>query len=201
MTTMTNEAIADTRTRRYTGLTGWQSLLFVQSRKNAKARGHAFDLTPDHFRALLARADGACMLTGIPFDLDLKVGASDKRPYAPSLDRIDARRGYEPGNVRLVCVAVNLAMNRWGLPVLERIGRALVGDAYARADNRGRLCPPGVARRKRKNGYRYCARVVVAGKTVELGTFKTVDEASAIYEKWRRGSRDSNPLTGVATEG
>ena len=38
-----------------------------------------------------------------------------------SLDRIDSSKGYTVENCRLVCTAVNLAMNEWGEDVLERI--------------------------------------------------------------------------------
>jgi hypothetical protein len=37
-----------------------------------------------------------------------------KRPFAPSLDRRSSHRGYEPDNVRLVCIAVNFGMGQWG---------------------------------------------------------------------------------------
>jgi hypothetical protein len=40
-------------------------------------------------------------------------GGKAKRPYAPNLDRIDPRHGYEPDNVRVVCAIVNFAMNAW----------------------------------------------------------------------------------------
>lgn len=34
---------------------------------------------------------------------------------------IGTRRGYTPDNIRLVCVAVNYALNAWGEDVLHRI--------------------------------------------------------------------------------
>ncbi len=49
-----------------------------------------------------------------------------RAPWAPSVDRIDSSKGYVPGNVRLVCVAANLAMNEWGEDVLARVARAYV---------------------------------------------------------------------------
>lgn len=65
------------------------------------------------------RAAGACEVTGIPFSLDR--GESGRRPYAPSLDRRDSSGGYTSENCRLVCVAVNVAMNEWGAELLLRI--------------------------------------------------------------------------------
>lgn len=51
-------------------------------------------------------------MSGLEFDTSF---ATEKHPLSPSLDRIDSQRGYEPGNVRFVCWAVNNGMNEWGL--------------------------------------------------------------------------------------
>jgi hypothetical protein len=46
-------------------------------------------------------------------------------PWQPSIDRIDNAKGYEPGNMRVVALIANLAMNVWGekplLDMAERI--------------------------------------------------------------------------------
>lgn len=52
-------------------------------------------------------------------------GGKARRPYAPSLDRIDPGRGYEPDNVRLVCAVANFAMNAWGLEPVLHMARAM----------------------------------------------------------------------------
>ncbi|HEY7823803.1 MAG TPA: DUF3596 domain-containing protein [Acidimicrobiia bacterium] len=97
------------------------SLAFRAARKRG---GVNYRLTRADEQAIFTRSRGACQVTGIPFD----VGRSEKwsrSPFAPSVDRIDSSEGYIPGNVRLVCVAVNLAMNQWG----ERVF-ALMANAY-----------------------------------------------------------------------
>lgn len=48
------------------------------------------------------------------------------RPFAPSLDRIDARKGYTTDNVRLVAWVVNHALGDWGEEVFAKIARAYV---------------------------------------------------------------------------
>ena len=44
-----------------------------------------------------------CPVLGIP----LKIATGAAKPNSPSLDRIDPRRGYEPGNVRVVSHKAN----------------------------------------------------------------------------------------------
>lgn len=103
----------------------WEGELFRTARKNAGVRNIPFTLTRNEFDALLVRAEGCCMISGIPFEF-IYNGTASRRPYAPSLDRIDSAKGYTVANVRLVCVAVNLAMNQWGLDVLIRVARNIV---------------------------------------------------------------------------
>jgi hypothetical protein len=54
-------------------------------------------------------------------------------PYAPSIDRINPKRGYTPDNVRLVVFAINTMLLDWGPTVLER-----VASAYAYRKNKTR---------------------------------------------------------------
>jgi hypothetical protein len=100
--------------------------LYGDIRKNAAARNIPYSLTRGDFDKLIERSGGCCMISGIPFDATPFIG-SMRRPFAPSLDRIDSAQGYVVGNVRLVCVLVNLAMNQWGLEPLLHVARNLIG--------------------------------------------------------------------------
>jgi len=65
---------------------------------------------------------GTCEMTGMEFDLTerpnrKKVG---ENPFAPSLDRIDADKGYDPDNVRVVVQIYNLATGRYSQEAFER---------------------------------------------------------------------------------
>lgn len=105
--------------------------LIVNARKNAKARALEITITLDDIKVLAELSQGRCMLTGIPFehgaDEDLRQSPTRrKRVWAPSIDRIDSSKGYVPGNVRLVCMAVNVALQEFGDTVLLRIAKALV---------------------------------------------------------------------------
>lgn len=89
-------------------------------RKNAAARKIDFSLTDDGFRELVIRAGGRCEVTGLRFNGN-RHGASKRRPYVPSIDRIDSSKPYSADNVRLICACVNYALNEWGTDVLDKI--------------------------------------------------------------------------------
>ena len=70
-------------------------------------------------------AQGArCALTGIEFDLRVVGTGQARRPFAPSLDRIDCSEGYTRDNTRLVCQAVNFALNAFGEDIFREIAKA-----------------------------------------------------------------------------
>lgn len=101
----------------------------------------------EHLEFIIKRSQGRCEVTGIPFDW----GSDMREPYAPSVDRIDPKRGYSLDNCRMVCLSVNMAMNVWGEDVLLTIGQAMIAkrttdEAIARvrgwAQNRGRQYEP-----------------------------------------------------------
>jgi hypothetical protein len=92
-----------------------------RARLNAKGRRQLeFTLPRDDVLDLLEDCRWRCAVTRTPFSMDV-CGPRNQRPFAPSLDRIDNARGYIPGNVRIVCVAANIAMNTWGEGVLLRM--------------------------------------------------------------------------------
>lgn len=89
-------------------LTMWR-----RHKKGAAQRGIAFSITPDDIAEILARQCLLCAVTRLPFKNDKPDGLRI-RPWAPSLDRISNSAGYLPGNVRVVCAFVNIAMNGFG---------------------------------------------------------------------------------------
>lgn len=105
----------------------------------ARTKGVTFDLTLEHIRALLENQHYKCGVSGIAFEF----GALDRahfssEPWRPSVDRIDASGGYVQGNCRIVCVAVNIALNEWGEEVLLRVSRAVVAQYGKRPRQNGK---------------------------------------------------------------
>jgi hypothetical protein len=85
----------------------------------AKKHGLPFALNWRDVKAIVDR--GVCERTGIAFE----VGRGVRGPWSPSLDRTDPRKGYVKSNVRIVCVALNLARGDWGDGPMIRMMKAL----------------------------------------------------------------------------
>jgi len=85
-------------------------------------QGETFD--EDDLRALWDACGGRCMLSGIPFRTTQVGSGAARRPYAPSLDRIDATLPYSRANCRIVLQAVNFALNSFGDDVFLEVARA-----------------------------------------------------------------------------
>jgi len=91
--------------------------MYIASEKRSREAGRLTFLTANEFLAVVNRA-AACELTGIPFDT--ATGRNGRRrPFAPSMDRIDCSKGYIAGNVRLVALIVNCALGDFGEEAFE----------------------------------------------------------------------------------
>jgi hypothetical protein len=113
------------------GSVSWQSVakwMCERHRRSSKARGMPFEITaPDVYKAL-REANFRCAVSGIA--LSRRVGPNGPPdPWAARLDRIENRHGYVRGNFRIVCLAANLAMNRWGYDTMLRLASAVVQNA------------------------------------------------------------------------
>jgi len=81
--------------------------ILARLRGHSAARGRECTLTADQVAGLLAPM--RCAVTGAA--LHWPAGGPTYDLLAPSLDRIDNREGYVPGNVHCVALWVNLARN------------------------------------------------------------------------------------------
>lgn len=106
-------------------------VLYKTAKSRAKHYGMEFSLTPGDMEAMIERSGGRCEITRIAFHTKRTAGCR-RAPYAPSLDRIHCELGYTAENTRLVCVAVNLALNEFGYDILLRISRRIVSEYTAK---------------------------------------------------------------------
>lgn len=74
---------------------GSSCYLFWNAQRRAKIARIEFTLTKEWIFERVLR--GICEVTGIPF-----VIANGRKPWAPSLDKIDPKGGYTPDNVQVV---------------------------------------------------------------------------------------------------
>ena len=90
-----------------------------------------FDLDRDFITQLYESQSKKCFLTGIEFQFE-RIGEKRKRrPFAPSLDRIDYSKGYTKNNVRLVCSIVNIALSDFGDEAFDKMCKSYVRNNNA----------------------------------------------------------------------
>ena len=104
-------------------------LITRRARYRATARKHEFDLDARYVHRLMKETGFRCAVSGIPFSR--RKNPTERHPWSPSIDRIDNSHGYTEDNIRVVCVAANLAMGPWGLDLLLRLARGVVRTAQA----------------------------------------------------------------------
>lgn len=75
-----------------------------------------------------------CAVSGIEFEVPGRHGNWHRHPFGPSLDRIVPMDGYVPGNVRLVCNMVNIAMSEWGADNFYRLVAAMTRRSWVIED-------------------------------------------------------------------
>lgn len=92
--------------------------MLFKAQKRAGMKGQPFTIDREHIDAMLKAADFRCAVTKYRFSSAREIGVRI-RPYVPSIDRLNNRIGYEPGNIRVVCAFVNVALNQFGVDMLR----------------------------------------------------------------------------------
>jgi hypothetical protein len=154
-------------------LPAWAHTLIRAATWKNKVRWKKGSFGEPSLRTLWTQCGGRCALTGLPFR-ETQVGSGRaRRPYAPSLDRIDPEKHYFLENCRLVLQAVNFALNAWGDDVFFEMATAAA--ARMRHDTKGLQAGDDSCRR----GERASARETV-------GLSRSVSGSSALcVERWR----------------
>lgn len=97
----------------------------------APTRRIQWSLSIDEFWRVVMRACGSCELTSKPFDFYYRAPTTNRRPFIPSLDRINSTMGYNICNVRLVVSACNQAMSDYGEePFFEMVKHAMTSPLF-----------------------------------------------------------------------
>lgn len=106
------------------------SNLLRNAKRRAKEASIDFDLDKDFIDILYNQQGGKCAVTGIDFIFEK--GETFRRPFAPSIDRVDSTIGYIKDNVRLVCTVVNISLNEFGEEVFRKMCEAYLENTLCR---------------------------------------------------------------------
>jgi len=93
-----------------------QKMLFLGARKRAKKKGMEFTISQTDVDAAWAET---CPYLGIP--LDSTHAGHKHRDNSPSLDRIDAAKGYVKGNIQVISFRANTIKNNATLEEFKMI--------------------------------------------------------------------------------
>ena len=102
--------------------------LLKGARHRSLKSGLPFEITSSDICALMDIQRGRCAVSGLKF-ADDDTCVSPRRPFVPSIDRIDNSRGYLPTNIRLTCAIVNTAMSDWHQKAFVKMCAAVVAHS------------------------------------------------------------------------
>ena len=111
------------RQKKYRGIPKRRAqIILAACRGRSKQRGLQCDLTREWIQTRIEH--GKCELSEVAFVLPLREdGRPD--PHAPSIDRIDNKKGYTQDNCRMILWCLNKALGEWGealmLPLWKRV--------------------------------------------------------------------------------
>lgn len=95
------------------------------ARRRSRQKKLPMDIDMKFIKNLFDAQGGMCAVTGLPMTIE-KTFDGLHQPYAPSIDRIDSKKGYTSDNVRLTLWIVNHALGEWGEDHFRVIAEAYV---------------------------------------------------------------------------
>ena len=108
----------------------WLHVAVAKARTRSKGKARGFTLTPESLREAMLKSKGRCEVTGLRFQVK-DAALARQRPFMHSIDRIKCDAGYEATNIRIVCCAVNIALNAWGETVFAELATGYVFNKYS----------------------------------------------------------------------
>jgi len=176
----------------------WAQVLVNAANARNRARESQEVYSMDDLSAAWEASRGCCAISGLPFGLQVVGDGQAKRPFAPSLDRIDRHKPYRRDNVRLVVSIANFAMNAWGDEPLVQLASPL-------HQKHGDRAPPS-QRAPSDGDLENVATLDTELVETDRGTFTfppRPDMHRPILDLLRHGSRPSDALAerfGITTE-
>ena len=113
---------------------------FTRTKASAEKRGILHTITHEYIAQLLEMQNHACALSGVPIGFPRRVRHQGKKQtHTASLDRIDNRRGYVPGNVWWVHKDLNRMKNNHDLVAFLGLCKRVTAHAGEMEQLRHRL--------------------------------------------------------------
>lgn len=100
-------------------------VMHLSAKTRAKKKSLEYQFSPEAIEIFLIFQNHKCAVTGIDFDYTYD-DEYQYRPFAPSLDRMDNKRGYTFDNVQIVCTIVNKARNEYSMELFDKMCLARV---------------------------------------------------------------------------
>lgn len=110
---------------------GGLNKLLRSAKERARKKCLAFSISLMDVEEMYERANGKCEVSLLNFQTKSMMGIK-RRPFVPSIDRKDNSIGYTKDNCRIVCCAVNIAMNEFGEDVFLEIANAILFNGKGR---------------------------------------------------------------------
>lgn len=108
------------------------SSLVLGMKNRAKKKHLDFDVDAEYLANLFIQQNNCCAVTKISFEFgEDGFRKSYRRPFAPSIDRIDCTKGYTKDNIRIVCVVVNIAINDFGDSVFDKMCEEYIKNKHS----------------------------------------------------------------------
>ena len=105
--------------------------IFSAAKSRSLKKKIPFDLTFEDVIKMYHEQDNKCALTGLALITnEQREEGIHYYPFAPSIDKIDPSKGYVLGNIRIVAVITNLALNGFGDRIFDQMCRAYIEKNY-----------------------------------------------------------------------